>query len=92
MPESFTGRSRAMCKRLLSAQFIVMIVWMTAGCATPTPHLPAVPIPANLTQPCPDLTPMAGKTGADVLRKIVEISQAYYECADAHAALIEAVR
>jgi hypothetical protein len=35
---------------------------------------------------------MAGKTGADHLRKIIEVSEAYYECADAHNALIKAVR
>lgn len=35
---------------------------------------------------------MAGKTGADHLRKIIEVSEAYYSCADAHAALIRAVQ
>lgn len=43
-------------------------------------------------QPCPPLLPLEGKTGADVLRKLVEIGQAYHDCADGKAALIEAVR
>ena len=43
-------------------------------------------------QLCPDLTPMAGKTGADFLRKIIEVSEAYYACADGKAALVRAVQ
>jgi hypothetical protein len=31
-------------------------------------------------------------TGADVLRKLVEVGQAYNECSDSKAALIKAVR
>jgi hypothetical protein len=31
-------------------------------------------------------------TGADVLRKLVEVGQAYNDCADGKAALIRAVR
>jgi hypothetical protein len=36
--------------------------------------------------------PLEGKTGADVLRKLVEVGQAFNECADGKAALIKAVR
>lgn len=43
-------------------------------------------------QTCPPLLPLEGKTGADVLRKLVEVGEAYYECADGKAALIRAVR
>jgi hypothetical protein len=43
-------------------------------------------------QPCPPLEPLQGTTGADVLRKLVEVGQGYNECADAHAALVRAVR
>jgi hypothetical protein len=38
------------------------------------------------------MQPLEGKTGAEVLRKLVEVGQAYNECADAHTALIKAVR
>jgi hypothetical protein len=43
-------------------------------------------------QPCQQLAPLEGKTGADVLRKLVEVGEAYAECADGKAALIRAVR
>jgi hypothetical protein len=43
-------------------------------------------------QPCPVLTPLEGKTGADLLQKLVEVGQAYNECADGKAALIRAVQ
>jgi hypothetical protein len=43
-------------------------------------------------QPCPPLEPLQGTTGADVLRKLVEVGQAYNECSDDKAALIKAIR
>jgi hypothetical protein len=43
-------------------------------------------------QPCPPLEPLQGTTGADVLRKLVEVGQAYHECSDGKDALIRAVR
>lgn len=43
-------------------------------------------------QPCPQLEPLQGTTGADVLRKLVEVGQAYNDCSDGKAALIRAVR
>ena len=65
---------------------------MMTGCATQTPRSPAAPVPANLLQPCQQLAPLEGKTGADVLRKLVEVGEAYSECADGKAALVRAVR
>lgn len=43
-------------------------------------------------QACPPLQPLEGKTGADVLRKLVEVGQAYNDCADGKAALIRAAQ
>jgi hypothetical protein len=43
-------------------------------------------------QPCPPLVPLEGKTGADVLRKLMEVGEAYAECSDGKAALIRAVQ
>ncbi len=38
------------------------------------------------------LTPLADGTGASVLRKIIEVSELYYECRRKHAALVDAVK
>jgi hypothetical protein len=35
---------------------------------------------------------MDGKTGADVLRKLVEVGRLYHECRDGKQALIDAVK
>lgn len=64
------------------------------GCATPTQRSPAsrAPIPANLTSPCEDLSPLQDGTGASVLRKLIEVAELYYACQRKHAALADAVR
>ena len=49
-------------------------------------------IPASLLLPCPQLLPLEGMTGADVTRKLIEVGQAYYDCADSKAALIKAAQ
>ena len=41
---------------------------------------------------CQSLTPLEGKTGADVVRKFVEVGEQYNECAKGKKALVEAVR
>jgi len=38
------------------------------------------------------LTPLDGKTGADVLRKFVEVGKLYSECRDGKQALIDVVK
>ena len=43
-------------------------------------------------QTCPALTPLDGKTGADVVRKFVEVGKMYRECADGKQKLIDAVK
>jgi hypothetical protein len=81
-----------MCRRISIALCISASAWMMTGCATSTPRSPAAPVPANMLQLCPSLAPLEGKTGADVLRKLLEVGEAYAECADGKAALICAVR
>lgn len=49
-------------------------------------------IPASLLQPCPQLLPLKGMTGADLTRKLVEVGAAYYDCADSKGKLIQAVQ
>ena len=65
---------------------------MLMACTQPTPLLPdRLPLPPSLLQPCPDLTKLESGSAADILRKLVEVSEQYYECADKHKALAEAV-
>jgi hypothetical protein len=49
-------------------------------------------VPVSLLQPCPPLAPLDGISGADMLRKLVEVGRMYNDCADSMDALIEAVR
>ncbi len=71
---------------------------MLSGCSLfqSVPQLAMLPqrpaIPANLTTPCPMLTPLADGSGASVLRKLVEVAEEYADCRRRHDALIEAVK
>ena len=47
---------------------------------------------ASLTEQCPALTVLTDPSGGAVLRKLVEVSDAYYDCAARHRRLVEAVR
>lgn len=70
-------------------------VLIVTGCATSTTPLlvDASPkVPVSLLQPCPPLVPLEGISGADVLRKLVEVGQMYNDCVDSMGSLIEAVR
>lgn len=92
-PEPSIGRSRRTSTATLTVPLIVLIAGMLQGCQTPMPPSEArAPLPANLTQPCPDLTPLETATGAAVLRKIVETAELYYECQARHRALVDALR
>ena len=44
--------------------------------------------PADLTQPCPPLSPLAGTTGADILPWAVQTVYLYKDCAARHDALV----
>lgn len=50
------------------------------------------PLQGSLIQPCQDLTPLDDGAGASVLRKLVEVSDAYYVCAVRHAQLVKAIQ
>ena len=74
---------------ILGAYLTVALV----GCASPqTPSGVRMELPANLTSPCPQLTELQDGQAGTVLRKLIEVAESYYECADKHRALVEAVR
>lgn len=78
---SWIGRCIAACALTLTA------------CALPIAPLPErAALPANLTALCPRLSPLDDGSGATVLRKLVEVSEAYYDCADKHEGLSKAVQ
>lgn len=95
-PRKHVRLSTVILRRML---FVILIVLCTTvpalmltGCATSTPpSLVRPPLPANLLTLCPGLTPMEGITGEVMLRKIIEVSEQYYNCADGKKKLIEAV-
>jgi hypothetical protein len=62
------------------------------GCAQQTPRLAAPAVPANLLVKCEALTPLEDGTAASVLRKLGEVAAQYYECADRHNAIVDALR
>lgn len=63
------------------------------GCATPTaPSEGRAPLPESLTRPCEKLEPLDNGTGGAVLKKLIEVSERYYECARRHKALVDAVQ
>ena len=64
---------------------------LTACTRTPVPYLAHEP-PADLTQPCAALQPLAGMTGRDMTLWIIEAANQYHDCAARHAALVEATR
>lgn len=68
---------------------LVVFALALAGCNT----LPqaGVDLPPSLTRECLPLQKLEGITGADMLKNIVANAEIYYECADAHKKLIEAV-
>ena len=91
--EPSTGRSRGPWTGLSARHLMLAIALTSQGCAQPmTPSEARSPIPANLTAPCADLTPLEEGTGAAVLRKIVEVAEMYYDCRRKHEALVEAVK
>lgn len=78
----------------LIGPFIVMsLALTTTGCASPaTPSEGRIALPANLIQPCPPLTDLEDAKGGTVLRKLIEVAEMYYDCAQSKQALIDAVQ
>lgn len=61
------------------------------GCATPpAPIETEPPIPGNLLQLCPALTPLADGSKGTVLQKLLELAALYHECSVMHEKLVEA--
>lgn len=91
--KSFTVPSRKLLIGLLIALSIAMFAYLLQGCASPTPpSSERAPIPASLTSPCPDLSPLENGEAGTLLRWIVEVSGLYRDCSNKHGALVEAVR
>lgn len=90
---SFIKRSLTKWKDWWIGLAIGLIVLMLTACASPMPPSPVrPPLPPLLLQPCPPLSPLQGTTGADVLRKLVEVGEAYHDCAVSKDALIKAAQ
>lgn len=91
--ERLRRRPRARSRRLWTALFIGVIAWMLLGCASQTPHsLASPPVPANLLVKCQPLLPLDDGIAGTILRKLAEVSAAYYECADRHNATVNALK
>ena len=71
--------------------FCLVMLTLTACTRVTVPYLAHEP-PADLTQPCPQLQPLAGMTGADMTRWIIETAHLYADCKARHEALVEATR
>lgn len=71
--------------------FCLVMLTLTACTRVTVPYLAHEP-PADLTQPCPALQPLAGMTGADMTRWIIETAHLYADCKARHEALVEATR
>ena len=91
--ESSTAPSRRWWTGTLTVMFTATFASMLTACGTPMQPLPdKLPLPANLTNPCPDLAPLSDGSGASVLRKVIEVSEQYYDCQRKHRALVDAVK
>ena len=64
---------------------------LTACTRVTAPYLAHEP-PADLTQPCPALQPLAGMTGKDMTLWIITAANQYHDCAARHAGLVQATR
>ena len=75
------------------SRFTVIAACLTPGCASQMPPSQGrSPLDVSLTEPCPQLSPLADGTGAVVLRWIIGTADAYNDCAARHRRLTEAVR
>ncbi|ENU4312544.1 hypothetical protein ACFH3E_001182, partial [Acinetobacter baumannii] len=71
-----------------SVLFISLAVLMMTGCSKST-ILSKPVIPANLTQPCPNLNELAGTTGKDLMIWSVDTVAKYNDCKARHGALVK---
>lgn len=69
----------------------IACIFLTACTRVTVPYLAHEP-PADLTQPCPALQPLAGMTGKDMTLWIITTANQYHDCAARHAALVQATK
>lgn len=74
--------------------FVLSTILLSACSTTPStiecPKRP--PIPASLTERCPDLLLLTGNTMGHLAAKLVEVSALYYQCQARHSGLSDAVK
>ena len=78
-------------RRWLTGLSIGLCALMLTACASQTVPSDRMPLPASLLTPCGDLDPLADGSAQEVLKKLVEVSQEYYDCREKHSALVRAV-
>lgn len=70
-----------------------LLTILLSGCSTVPLAIdcpPRPPIPASLTERCPDLAPLQGSTMGHLAAKLVEVSGLYYQCQARHSGLSDA--
>jgi hypothetical protein len=87
-----TAPSRGRWTSISTVLCIVIASSMLTACATRMPPSQArSPLPPSLTNECPSLSPLSDGTLGAVLRKLIEVSEQFYECQRKHRALVDAV-
>lgn len=82
-----------MWTRLWIGLSIATCASMMMGCAASMPPSKGrAPLDVSLLTPCPPLLPLDDGTGASLLRKLIEVSEMYYDCALSKDKLGEAVK
>lgn len=71
----------------------IIVLGSLVGCATvrdvpEVPQIARVP-PAEAVQVCPDLTAIKSASFSDVVRKLDEVSNLYYQCQHKHGELVQ---
>jgi hypothetical protein len=70
----------------------LMLTVIVTGCCSSTKLSPErPPLPANLTQPCPDLTALENGKKGTVQDKFIEVGDEYARCQQGKQALVDAV-
>lgn len=79
-----------MWPKVLSTLLASLLVLTMTGCASFARPSQAVPLQADLREPCPDLEEPTGGTRAEMLRWSTETVHAYQECQSKHRRVVEA--
>jgi hypothetical protein len=65
---------------------------LTACVSLTPPYQERPPIPADLLALCPDLEPLKNGSMEEVEQNMTNLAKKYYECADRHQGLVEALK